>query len=131
LSAVVLRLPASWGSRIQTLSILVSPDGAAFSTVVGSSGRTFAPDAGIPLPPGTNGRYVRVQITGNTGWPAAQVGELQVWSGSAQPPPPPPPTNLAPGRATAESSHPQVYGSGKAVDGDPGSYWESASSAVP
>jgi hypothetical protein len=131
LSTVVLRLPASWGARVQTLSILVSPDGAAFSTVVGSSGRTFAPDVSIPLPAGTTGRYVRVQITGNTGWPAAQVGEFQVWSGAAQPPPPPPPANLARGRATAESSHTQVYGSGNAVDGDPGTYWESASNAFP
>jgi hypothetical protein len=130
LSTVVLGLPASWGSRVQTLSILVSADGSSFSTVVGSAGRTFAPSASIPLPAGTTGRYVRVQITANTGWPAGQVGEFQVWGGAGTPPPPPP-SNLARGKPTAESSHTQVYGSGNVVDGDPSSYWESASNAFP
>jgi hypothetical protein len=25
-------------------------------------------------------RYVRINITGNTGWPAGQLGELEVYS---------------------------------------------------
>jgi hypothetical protein len=45
--------------------------------------------------------------------------------------PPPPTGDLARGRATAESSHTQVYGSGNAVDGDPNTYWESANNAFP
>ncbi|WP_433085647.1 discoidin domain-containing protein [Dactylosporangium sp. CA-052675] len=40
-------------------------------------------------------------------------------------------TNLAAGRPTAESSHTQVYGSGNAVDGNTGTYWESANNAWP
>jgi hypothetical protein len=39
--------------------------------------------------------------------------------------------NLAAGRATAESSHTQNYGSGNAVDGNAGTYWESANNAFP
>ncbi|GAA3295812.1 discoidin domain-containing protein [Dactylosporangium vinaceum] len=40
-------------------------------------------------------------------------------------------TNLAAGRPTAESSHTQTYGSGNAVDGNTGTYWESANNAWP
>ncbi|GIJ73458.1 discoidin domain-containing protein [Virgisporangium ochraceum] len=39
--------------------------------------------------------------------------------------------NLAQGRPTAESSHTQHYGSGNAVDGNSGTYWESANHAFP
>jgi hypothetical protein len=46
-------------------------------------------------------------------------------------PGPDPARDLAAGRPTAESSHIQVYGSGNAVDGNPGSYWESANNAFP
>jgi hypothetical protein len=28
----------------------------------------------------TTARYVRVNITANTGWPAGQLSEFQVWS---------------------------------------------------
>jgi chitodextrinase len=40
-------------------------------------------------------------------------------------------TNLAAGRPTSESSHTQVYGSGNAVDGNAGTYWESVNNAWP
>jgi len=39
--------------------------------------------------------------------------------------------DLALGRASSESSHTQVYGSANAVDGNPGTYWESANNAFP
>ncbi|GAB2805490.1 discoidin domain-containing protein [Actinoallomurus bryophytorum] len=39
--------------------------------------------------------------------------------------------DLAAGRATAESSHTQNYASANVVDGDAGSYWESANNAFP
>ncbi|SEO26660.1 discoidin domain-containing protein [Actinacidiphila rubida] len=44
---------------------------------------------------------------------------------------PPPPSDLALHKATSESSHTQVYGSGNAVDGDANTYWESANNAFP
>ncbi|MFI5909252.1 discoidin domain-containing protein [Dactylosporangium sp. NPDC051541] len=40
-------------------------------------------------------------------------------------------TNLAAGRPTAESSHTQTYASGNVVDGNTGTYWESANNAWP
>jgi hypothetical protein len=46
-------------------------------------------------------------------------------------PEPNPDRDLAAGRPTAQSSQTQGYGSGNAVDGNPGSYWESANHAFP
>nr|BFE71831.1 hypothetical protein GCM10020092_051320 [Actinoplanes digitatis] len=44
---------------------------------------------------------------------------------------PDPTRDLAAGRPTAESGHTQVYGPGNAVDGNPGTYWESVNNAFP
>jgi hypothetical protein len=132
IGSIVLRLPASWGTRVQTLSVQAGSVVSTLSTVVGSAAYTFNPAAGnsvtIPLPAGTAARFVRIDVTGNTGWPAAQVSELQVWS---VPTGTPPNTNLALNRPTAESSHTSGFGSGNAVNGDPNSYWESANNAFP
>jgi hypothetical protein len=46
-------------------------------------------------------------------------------------PPPDPGADLARGRPAAESSHTQVYVASNAVDGNAGSYWESANHAFP
>ena len=85
---VVLRLPPStaWGARTQTLSVLGSTDGTNFTTLVGSANYTFDPNANnntvtIPFTAGT-ARYVRVTITANTGWPAGQLSDFQVYLGS-------------------------------------------------
>jgi hypothetical protein len=52
--------------------------------------------------------------------------------GGGNPDPEPDPNrDLAAGRPTAQSSQTQGYGSGNAVDGNPGSYWESANHAFP
>ncbi|MFI5910054.1 discoidin domain-containing protein [Dactylosporangium sp. NPDC051541] len=39
--------------------------------------------------------------------------------------------NLAAGKATRDSGHADVYGSGNIADADPGTYWESRSNAFP
>ena len=82
---VILKLPPStaWGARTQTLSVLGSTDGSNFSTIVGSAGYTFDPSANnnavtITFPAAT-ARYVRVNITANTGWPAGQVSDFEVF----------------------------------------------------
>jgi hypothetical protein len=84
---VVLKLPASWGQRTQTLSVLTSNDNAAFTTVVASAGYSFDPATAnsvtIALPANTSARYVRVNVTANTGWPAAQVSDFQVIAGNS------------------------------------------------
>lgn len=81
-SRVVLELPASWGARNQTLSLLGSTDGSAFTTVSPSATYTFDPNSGNTVTvtfPAATLRYLRVNVTANTGWPAGQVSELQVW----------------------------------------------------
>ncbi|MFI7631188.1 discoidin domain-containing protein [Microbispora rosea] len=83
---VVLKLPPStaWERRTQTLSVQASTNGSSFSTVAGPGGYTFDPASGnavtVNLSP-VSARYVRITVTGNTGWPAAQIGELEVYSG--------------------------------------------------
>jgi hypothetical protein len=85
---VTLKLPptTAWGTRTQTLSVQASTDGSSFSTPVASATYTFTSPANVVniTVPTTNARYVRVNITGNSGWPAGQVSEFEVYpSGSA------------------------------------------------
>ncbi|MFF4754592.1 choice-of-anchor D domain-containing protein [Streptomyces sp. NPDC002514] len=80
---VVLQLPATWGARTQTLSLSGSTDGATFSTVKSSAAYTFDPTTGNTVTltfTTTTQRYVRMNITANTGWPAGQLSEFQVWN---------------------------------------------------
>jgi hypothetical protein len=81
-SRIVLQLPTSWGSRTQTLSVLASTDGTSFTTVVGSAGYTFNPSANTVTITftATTQRYWRLNFTANTGWPAGQVSEFQLWN---------------------------------------------------
>jgi hypothetical protein len=84
-SRVVIDLPpsTSWGTRTQTLSVLGSTDGSAFTTIAGSAGYTFDPSTGNTVTitfPASNARYVRLNFTANTGWPAGQASEVQVWN---------------------------------------------------
>jgi hypothetical protein len=82
-SRVVLKLPpaAAWQTRTQTLSVLGSTDGGAFGTVKPSAGYRFDPASGNTATVtfgATSQRYLRLQFTGNTGWPAGQVSEFEV-----------------------------------------------------
>jgi parallel beta-helix repeat protein len=84
-SRIVLDLPPStaWATRTQTLSILGSNDDSTFSTIVASAGYTFNPSTGNTVTitfPAVSYRYVRLNFTANTGWPAGQVSEFQVWT---------------------------------------------------
>jgi F5/8 type C domain/Fibronectin type III domain len=85
IGSITLTLPpaTSWATRTQTLSVQGSTDGSNFSTIVGSAGYTFNPSTGntvtITLPANTTTRYVRLNITANTGWPAGQISEFQVY----------------------------------------------------
>ncbi|WP_406119995.1 discoidin domain-containing protein [Streptomyces sp. NBC_00989] len=85
---LVLKLPPSsaWGARTQTLSVLGGTDGSAYSTVVGSTGYRFDPATGntvtVALPSSTNLRYLRLNVTANSGWPAAQFSEVEAYPSS-------------------------------------------------
>ncbi|MFL6121172.1 choice-of-anchor D domain-containing protein [Actinophytocola sp.] len=87
---VTLRLPPSsaWGTRTQTLSVQTSTDGSSFTTAVASANYTFtSPTNVVNIPvPATGARYVRVNITANTGWPAGQVSEFEVYPSGATSP---------------------------------------------
>ncbi|MFJ3535835.1 CARDB domain-containing protein [Streptomyces sp. NPDC090109] len=129
---VALKLPASWGSRVQTLSVLGSTNGSSFTALSGSGARTFDPAAAntvsIPVT-ATTARYIRVQVAANTGWNAAQLSELEIFGedgGGGPVDPPPNGTNLARGKPIEASSVTQSYAAANANDGNTGTYWESA-----
>ena len=79
---IVLKLPASWGARTQTLSVQGSTTGSPFTNIVASAGYNFSPTSAntvtISFPTITT-RYVRLNITANTGWPAGQVSEFELY----------------------------------------------------
>ena len=81
---VVLKLPpaTSWATRTETLTIAGSSDGSTFSTLKASAGYTFNPASGnsvtVDLTTATT-RFVRLTFTANTGWPAGQLSELEVY----------------------------------------------------
>ncbi|WUH89248.1 discoidin domain-containing protein [Streptomyces sp. NBC_00433] len=81
-SRVVLRLPAGWGARTQTLSLQGSTDGSTLTTVKAAATYTFDPAADNTVTvtfPATTQRYLRVTVTANSGWPAGQLSEFQAW----------------------------------------------------
>jgi hypothetical protein len=89
---VTLKLPPStaWATRTQTLSVQTSTNGSSFSDAVGSATYTFNPASANTVNitvPGTSARYVRVNITANSGWAAGQVSEFEVYpsGGSTNP----------------------------------------------
>ncbi|MER7960114.1 discoidin domain-containing protein [Streptomyces sp. NPDC096030] len=125
---VVLKLPAGWESRDQTLSVQGSADGTSFATLKNSATYTFSPGAANTVTvtfPATQTRFVRITVTANTGWQAAQLSELEVHAADGSS------ANLASGRTLTASSHTQVYAAGNANDGNRATYWESANSALP
>jgi hypothetical protein len=123
---VVLKLPASWGTRTETLSVQGSTDGSSFSTIVASAGQAFPSGNVITLNFGaTNTRFVRVNVTANNGWPAAQLSELEVYGPTATS------SNLALGKTMSASGVSQTYAASNANDGNQSTYWESTNSAFP
>ncbi|MDH6546213.1 CARDB domain-containing protein [Streptomyces sp. SAI-041] len=131
LDRVALKLPTSWETRTQSLSVLAGTDGNSFTTLVAGQGRTFNSSAAntvsIDLPTAT-ARYVRIQIASNTGWNAAQLSELEVFGEGGQDPEEPPTEagDLARGKPVEASSTTQNYVAVNANDGNLGTYWESA-----
>ena len=80
---IVLRLPPStaWGTRTQTLSVV---DGSSQATLAGSAGYTFNPATGntttITLANPATMRFLRLNFTANTGWPAGQCSDFQAYA---------------------------------------------------
>jgi len=124
---VILKLPSGWGTRTQSLSVDGSANGSTFTSIVGSSGRTFTQGTNTVTInfTATSTRYVRVNVTANTGWAAAQLSELEIYGTSTSSP------NLALGKAMSESGHSQNYVAANANDANQATYWESVNNAFP
>jgi hypothetical protein len=125
---VVLKLPASWGARTQTLSVQGSSNGTSFSALSASAGRVFDPASGNTATIGfaaASVRYVRLDVTANTGWAAAQIAEFEIHGATGSSP------NLAAGKTMSASSALAGYPAGNANDANQGSYWESNNNAFP
>ncbi|ACT02574.1 discoidin domain-containing protein [Paenibacillus sp. JDR-2] len=90
-NSVVLKLPASWGTRTQTLSVAASADNNTFNTAAASNTYTFNPSSGNTVTlsfTATSARYIRVNFTANSGSTGGQVSELEVYgSGGTVTPP--------------------------------------------
>jgi hypothetical protein len=94
---LVLKLPTTnWGARTETLSVLGSTDNANFTSVVGSAGYAFDGTSNTVTINfnTTTTRYVRLNFTANTGWPAAQLSEFEVYEATSATTSPTAPTNL-------------------------------------
>lgn len=91
---VVLKLPASWGTRSQTLSVQGSTDDSAYTTLAASQAYTFNANSNTVTINFTAAsvRYVKIAFTANNGWPAGQLSELEVYKNSSTPTPTPTPT---------------------------------------
>ncbi|MFE0802337.1 CARDB domain-containing protein [Streptomyces sp. NPDC058812] len=127
---VVLKLPAGWESRSQTLSLQGSTDGSTFSALAASAARAFSPDrtntVAVDLTSPSDARYVRVHVTGNTGWNAAQLAELEVYGEEVVTEPPPTGTNLARNKPVEATSTVHSYVAANATDDSTSTYWEAA-----
>jgi hypothetical protein len=88
---VVLKLPATWGSRSQTLSVEKSSDDAAYSTLAASAAYSFSAGANAVTInfAGTSARYIKISITANTGASGGQLSELEVYGPATIPSPAP------------------------------------------
>ncbi|MFJ4898487.1 CARDB domain-containing protein [Streptomyces sp. NPDC088727] len=128
---VVLKLPNTWEARTQTLAVQGSGDGSSFSTLSASAARVFTPSAGNTVTLGLTAkqtRYIRVQVTANTGWNAAQLSQVEVYGASGGDDPGPPVTvgsNLALNKPIEASSFTQNFVAANANDDKTGTYWES------
>jgi F5/8 type C domain/Divergent InlB B-repeat domain len=84
-SKIVLHLPpdAAWNTRTETLAVSGSTDGTTFSTIVPSAAYTFDPatqnTVTITFAAATVAQ-LRLTFTDNTGWPAAQVSEFEIYA---------------------------------------------------
>ncbi|GAA0398160.1 hypothetical protein Acor_34700 [Acrocarpospora corrugata] len=128
---IVLKVPApaAWQIRTQTLTVQGGADGNTFANVVASAGYTFNPATGNTVIinfPAASHRYWRINVTANTGWPAAQISEFEIYGAGGGGG-----TNLASGRTMTGSSVSQSYVASNANDGNQGTYWESVNNVFP
>jgi len=83
--SITIDLPpsSSWATRTQTLSVLGSTNGSTWTTLVASATYTFNPATGNTVTitvPTTSVQYLKLNFTANSGWPAGQVSEFQIFA---------------------------------------------------
>jgi hypothetical protein len=128
---VTLKLPKGWSKRTQTLAVQGSPDGTSYDTIVGSATYTFSPSSNNLVTikfPATNTRFVRANVTANSGASTAQLAELEVHPAAVST------NNLAAAAAVVSltaSSSVAGYPAANAGDANASTYWESANNAFP
>jgi CARDB/F5/8 type C domain/NedA-like, galactose-binding domain len=125
----VLKLPTSWGARTQTLTVQGDTNGTDFSILSASAGRLFDPTTSNTVTiefPKTSVRYVRVTITANTGWPAGQLSEFELYGPGGTTDPGGNAVNVAAGKPMEASSVTQSYVAANANDNNVTTYWESS-----
>ncbi|EGG31070.1 discoidin domain-containing protein [Paenibacillus sp. HGF5] len=130
INEIVLKLPASWEPRTQTLSVQGSLNGTTFTNITGPSDYAFDPAEGNSVTVSfdeTSTRYVRLSVTNNTTWPAAQLSEFEIYGPSVSPPTPPTGNNIASGKPITASSSTFTYVAAHANDNNVQTYWEGGS----
>jgi hypothetical protein len=136
--SVTLDLPplSSWATRTQTIAVLGSTNGTSWTTLVGATGYTFNPSTGntVTISLTTSQvQYLQLVFTANTGWPAGQISEFEIFEGGGgggqgggcQS------SNLALCATMSASGYTQTYGPANANDGNADTYWESTDNAFP
>jgi hypothetical protein len=83
--SVTLGLPplSSWPSRTQTIAVRGSTDGTNWTTLVPAAQYTFdgADNNSVKIGlPASQVRYLQLNFTANTAWPAGQISEFQIFS---------------------------------------------------
>jgi hypothetical protein len=82
---LVLKVPpaTAWETRTQAIAVSGSTDGSSYTTVKAAAAYTFNPATGNTVTvtfPATSRRYLRLTVTANTAWPAAQFSDLQAYA---------------------------------------------------
>lgn len=125
---VVVELPTAWEARTQTLAVEGSTDGSSFTSLSGSAAHRFDPERGNTVTVDFTARgvrHIRVRVSANTGWNAAQLSEIEVYGDSPEEPPADG-SNLVLGKPVEASSTIHSFVATNANDGDLGTYWESS-----
>lgn len=82
---IVLSLPPlqAWQTRTQTIAVDGSADGDQYTEILPAAGHTFDPANGNQVTVEVDSaetRYLRLTFTDNTGWPAGQLSEVEVYT---------------------------------------------------
>lgn len=114
---IALKLPAGWETRIQTLAVQGSTNGSTFTNIVGSAGYSFNPALNNNTVTinfaAVSTRYVRLAFTGNTGWPAGQISEFEIYGAAVTPTPTPTATPTQPPTGTYQAESAALSGGAK------------------